>query len=287
MYLNYTGNADITPTYLKQPSVQAPSIINGGPASGYFDVYIPDDIENTVEATILELGLTGYQRVKRLMTVMEQTVPDSPQWPSEADFRLRVKLDFEEQLEKLFKGYYMGNPDQILDGAVDVEVVGIGSIVSFGVDYDLAVAEVDRANLSKLGEDGKPIKNEFGKFLKGPNYTPPNLTQFLRGLENVPAPYDTKAIVLEETSKAVTKALQDDQLGPESSALFIAIGNAVEEWAERRQIEALATYHANNKTETLIGGPDLGRRAYESQFVQDTDNGCIVDEDGKLLHHPV
>ncbi len=271
-------------------------ITSGGPATGFFDVNVPD--EQTEEATLLQLGLTGYQRVYHLMSVMEQPTPVGPQWPSEDMFRLRVKLDFEEQLEKLFKGYYNGDPVQILDGACDVEVVGIGSIVAFGIDYDLAIAEVDRSNLSKLGEDGKPIKNEHGKFLKGPNYTPPNLEQFLHGLQDVPAPYDTKAIVLEETHKAVLKAL--DENGSGIAKLFFTIAKTVNEWAfandydpdhtsEHLEIapermdaikDALvdnAVHGANvsiEEPEALIGGPNFGKRAYDSQFVTVDAGGC-------------
>lgn len=211
--INYTSSALGTVEGRVEPSrtghlpgsTQTP-LLGSVPTQGVF--YTEDDHTlsvGTVEATLLELGLTGYQRVHRLMQVMEQPTPSEVAWPSEDVFRLRVKLDLEEQFEKLVDGYYLADPNMILDGAADVEVVGIGSIVAFGIDYDLAIAEVDRSNLSKLGEDGKPIKNEFGKFLKGPNYTPPNLVQFLHGLQNVPAPYDTKAIVSEELANVVIK----------------------------------------------------------------------------------
>lgn len=189
----------------------ATEITFGGPALGhFFDPVVPDTYENqrTIEGQIIRLGLTGHQRVLDFMQSMEQVVPATPQWPDEATFRLRVRLDMEEQFEKLCMGYYTGDPEQILDGACDVEVVGIGSILAFGINYDLAIAEVDRSNMSKLGADGKPIKDEHGKVGKGPNYSKPNLVQFLHGLEKIPAPYDTKAIVLEEVSNIIKKVLE-------------------------------------------------------------------------------
>lgn len=218
-------------------------IANGG-AFGTQQTLVQHETVQTYDpkdVSILELGLTGYQRVHRLMTVMGQGTPDAPCWPDEATFALRVKLDLEEFFEKIYKGYYLGNPLEILDGACDVEVVGVGSMVAFGVDYDLAIAEVDRSNLSKLGEDGKPILNDgviapdqpIGKFLKGPNYTPPNLVQFLHGLESIPAPYDTKRIVQEALQKVMFEfATKTDLLNfplvnarPET----VALGNAMVE----------------------------------------------------------
>lgn len=61
----------------------------------------------------------------------------------------------------------------------DLVYVAYGTAVSFGIDLDVALASVHKSNMSKLGEDGKPIVREDGKILKGPNYLPPNMTSAL------------------------------------------------------------------------------------------------------------
>lgn len=213
------------------------TLTEGGPVNGYF-AFTETPPVGTIEGTLLELGLTGYQRIHRLMTVMEQPTPNKPEWPPEDVFRLRIKLDFEEQMEKLFNGYYFGDIVQLIDGAADVEVVNTGSMVAFGIDHDLVMAEVDRSNLSKLDENGKPIKNEFGKFLKGPNYSPPDLAQFTLGLVDTPPPYDTKRLVLEELELSVKKALDTAEKSGQQDhlyGLFHAMYSAAQSWFVGRQ----------------------------------------------------
>ena len=68
-----------------------------------------------------------------------------------------------------------------VDAVCDLIYVLAGSLVSFGVDLDKCFAEVHRSNMSKLGEDGKPIVREDGKILKGPNFTPPDLRSIIYG----------------------------------------------------------------------------------------------------------
>jgi predicted HAD superfamily Cof-like phosphohydrolase len=170
------------------------SILDGGPVMADFF----QNTDSNDEVSILELNVTIFNRIRRMMQAFEQDTPEFPGWPSEAVFRLRVRLDLEEFFEKLVLGYYEGDPVNIIDGACDVEVVGAGSTIAFGVNHELCIAEVDRANLSKLGEDGKPVKDEYGKALKGPNYKKPNIRQFLREWADTPAPYDTRKIVAEE-----------------------------------------------------------------------------------------
>jgi predicted HAD superfamily Cof-like phosphohydrolase len=174
---------------------QTELVLQGGPVLGDF---VTKEELMLQEATLLELNVTSYNRILRFMQTYEQDTPTRPGWPSEEVFRLRVRLDLEEFFEKLVLGYYNGNPVEIIDGACDVEVVGTGATIAFGVNHELCIAEVDRSNLSKLGEDGKPIKDEYGKVQKGPNYTKPNIRQFLHDWADTPAPYDTKKIVAEE-----------------------------------------------------------------------------------------
>lgn len=68
---------------------------------------------------------------------------------------------------------------QILDALCDLIYVAIGFALKAGFDLDGAFREVHRSNMSKLGPDGKPIKHEDGKILKGPNFTPPDLMPYV------------------------------------------------------------------------------------------------------------
>lgn len=77
-------------------------------------------------------------------------------------------------------GEYVNAIDQedileIADALADIVYVAYGAALTHGVDLDAVLAEVHRSNMSKLGEDGKPIYREDGKVLKGPNYSPPDL----------------------------------------------------------------------------------------------------------------
>ena len=68
---------------------------------------------------------------------------------------------------------------EVADALTDILYVTYGAGCAYGIDLDKCFKEVQRANMSKLGEDGKPIYNEKGKVMKGPNYTEPNLKQFV------------------------------------------------------------------------------------------------------------
>ena len=91
---------------------------------------------------------------------------------------LRVALLLEEVAEYLH-GESVDNLTSIFDGLVDTCVIVEGTALEYGLPLDKGREEVHRANMSKLGADGKPIHNEAGKIVKGPNYTPPDLKQFL------------------------------------------------------------------------------------------------------------
>ena len=97
-------------------------------------------------------------------------------------FQLRDELNHEEFRE--LQGAWEGEDlVEYVDAVCDLIYVLAGSLVSFGVDLDACFAEVHRSNMSKLGEDGKPIVREDGKILKGPNYTPPDLRSIIYNTE--------------------------------------------------------------------------------------------------------
>ena len=81
--------------------------------------------------------------------------------------RMRGTAPTKERVEKLLKEL------------ADLQYVLSGYAVTFGIDLDTAFSLVHHSNMSKLGVDGKPIKREDGKVIKGPNYSPPNLSKLV------------------------------------------------------------------------------------------------------------
>ena len=84
-----------------------------------------------------------------------------------------------EELEELKQAMETKNLKEIADALTDILYVTYGAGYAYGIDLDKCFKEVQRANMSKLGKDGKPIYNEKGKVMKGPNYSAPNLKQFV------------------------------------------------------------------------------------------------------------
>jgi predicted HAD superfamily Cof-like phosphohydrolase len=93
-------------------------------------------------------------------------------------FNLRKELN-DEEWKELNQAWEGEDLVAYTDAVCDLVYVLVGSLVSFGVDFDRCFAEVQRSNMSKLGEDGKPIVREDGKILKGPNFTPPDLRSII------------------------------------------------------------------------------------------------------------
>ena len=92
--------------------------------------------------------------------------------------KLRYDLIFEEYNE-LLDAFREKDIVEAVDALTDILYVTYGAGCAYGIDLDKCFKEVQRANMSKLGEDGKPIYNEKGKVMKGPNYSEPNLKQFV------------------------------------------------------------------------------------------------------------
>ena len=96
---------------------------------------------------------------------------------------LRINL-LAEELDELKEALAAGDIVEVLDALTDLQYVLDGAYLSFGLHdvKDAAFYEVQRSNMSKLGEDGKPIRRESdGKILKGPNFFEPDLSQFIKG----------------------------------------------------------------------------------------------------------
>ena len=123
---------------------------------------------------------TNFQRVKEFMKSFGQEVKSKPAWPHWETMDLRIDL-IQEELGELKDAIVDGDGTlvDVADALSDLLYVVYGAGHSFGIDLDDCFAEVHRSNMSKLGEDGKPIYREDGKVLKGPNFSEPDLTSVL------------------------------------------------------------------------------------------------------------
>jgi len=95
---------------------------------------------------------------------------------------LRRKL-LKEEVEEYFEGEDKDDLENVAKELADIIYIVCGTAVSYGIPLDRVFDEVHRSNLSKLGDDGKPLRREDGKILKGPNYSPPNIKKILYGVE--------------------------------------------------------------------------------------------------------
>lgn len=105
-----------------------------------------------------------------------QPVPKVPKVPSEDRVSLRIRL-IEEELNEFRNGAQKGDLVESADALIDLLYVVNGAIIEFGLKdiADKLHDEVQNSNMSKLGEDGKPLYRADGKVAKGPNFFEPNL----------------------------------------------------------------------------------------------------------------
>ena len=122
--------------------------------------------------------MSNFTDVKVFMETFGQMVRTKPQFPDEKTMQLRYDL-IKEELNELDYAMKTKNLKEIADALTDILYVTYGAGFAYGIDLDKCFKEVQRANMSKLGENGKPIFNEKGKVMKGPNYSQPNLKQFV------------------------------------------------------------------------------------------------------------
>ena len=122
--------------------------------------------------------MSNFDDVKTFMKTFGQMVRTKPQFPDEETMQLRYDL-IKEELNELEQAMKTKNLKEIADALTDILYVTYGAGYAYGINLDKCFKEVQRANMSKLGNDGKPIYNEKGKVMKGPNYSEPNLKQFV------------------------------------------------------------------------------------------------------------
>ena len=113
------------------------------------------------------------------METFGQEVKNKAEFPSEKIQDLRISL-IEEELSELKEAIENKDIKEVADALTDILYVTYGAGHAFGIDLDKCFDEVQSSNMSKLDENGKPIFNDFGKVLKGPNYFKPNLEKFVK-----------------------------------------------------------------------------------------------------------
>ena len=123
--------------------------------------------------------MSNFKDVKIFMEKFGQMVRTKPQFPDDKTMQLRLDL-IKEELSELEDAMKSKNLKEVADALTDILYVTYGAGYAYGVDLDECFKEVQRANMSKLGEDGKPIYNDQGKVMKGPNYTKPDLSKFVK-----------------------------------------------------------------------------------------------------------
>ena len=122
--------------------------------------------------------MSNFEDVKKFMVTFSQVVRTKPQFPDDKTMQLRFDL-IKEELNELELAMKTKNLKEIADALTDILYVTYGAGYAYGINLDKCFKEVQRANMSKLGNDGKPIYNEKGKVMKGPNYSEPNLKLFV------------------------------------------------------------------------------------------------------------
>ena len=122
--------------------------------------------------------MSNFNKVKTFMQTFGQEVKNKPSFPDPKIQNLRFEL-IKEELEELKVALNKKNLKEVADALTDILYVTYGAGHAFGIDLDKCFDEVQSSNMSKLGIDGKPIYNEIGKVMKGPNYFEPNLRKFI------------------------------------------------------------------------------------------------------------
>ena len=122
--------------------------------------------------------MTNFEKVKQFMHTFGQEVKTKASFSDEKTNQLRLNL-ITEELEELKNAMESKDLLEVADALTDILYVTYGAGHAFGINLDKCFDEVQNSNMSKLGSDGKPIYNESGKVMKGPDYFKPDLSKFL------------------------------------------------------------------------------------------------------------
>ncbi|MDC0417666.1 nucleoside triphosphate pyrophosphohydrolase family protein [Candidatus Pelagibacter sp.] len=122
--------------------------------------------------------MSNFDKVGTFMKTFGQEVKTKPSFSSDKINKLRIDL-IKEELEELTEAMQKKNLLEVADALTDILYVTYGAGHAFGINLDECFNEVQNSNMSKLGKDGKPIYNEAGKVMKGPNYFKPDFSKIL------------------------------------------------------------------------------------------------------------
>tara|TARA_B100001750_G_C14940503_1_gene318575 strand:- start:25 stop:396 length:372 start_codon:yes stop_codon:yes gene_type:complete len=122
--------------------------------------------------------MTNFESVKIFMETFGQEVKNKASFPNQKIVKLRSSL-IEEELSELKIALEQKNLEEVADALTDILYVTYGAGHAFGINLDRCFEEVQKSNMSKLGEDGKPIYNDKGKVMKSEKYFPPNFKKIL------------------------------------------------------------------------------------------------------------
>ena len=122
--------------------------------------------------------MSNFERVRKFMETFGQEVKKKAEFPNNKITTLRYEL-IKEELEELRDAMERKDIKEVADALTDILYVTYGAGHAFGINLDKCFEEVQSSNMSKLGDDGRPIYNDKGKVMKGPNYFKPNLNKFV------------------------------------------------------------------------------------------------------------
>ena len=122
--------------------------------------------------------MTNFEKVKKFMETFSQEVREKASFPDPKITSLRYDL-IKEELNELKEAIDKKDLIEVADALTDILYVTYGAGHAFGINLDKCFEEVQNSNMSKLSSDGKPIYNDKGKVMKGPNYFKPNLSKFV------------------------------------------------------------------------------------------------------------
>ena len=122
--------------------------------------------------------MTNFKKVGLFMTTFGQEIKKKASLSDDKTNKLRINL-IEEELNEFKEAMSKKDLKEVADALTDILYVTYGAGHAFGINLDDCFEEVQKSNMSKLGDDGKPIYNNLGKVMKGPKYFKPNLNKFL------------------------------------------------------------------------------------------------------------
>ena len=123
--------------------------------------------------------MTNFEKVGAFMKTFGQDVKQSPSFSTNMINELRVSL-IKEELDELVEAINKKNLVEVADALTDILYVTYGAGHAFGINLDECFEEVQNSNMSKLDSNGKPMYNDKGKVMKGPNYFTPDLSKFIK-----------------------------------------------------------------------------------------------------------